>query len=48
MEWLFFIPFVTEKWSGGWFAEAFLRDKDAAGPEEKIGAYYWGVVCRNH
>jgi|GEM_PF-1308365 len=28
-------------------AEAFLRDKDAAGPEGKIGAYYWSVVCRN-
>ena len=28
-------------------AEAFLRDKDAAGPEAKIGAYYWGVVCGN-
>lgn len=27
-------------------AEAFLRDKDAGGPMEKIGAYYRCVVCR--
>ena len=28
-------------------AEAFIRDRDAAGPEKKIGAYYRGVVCAN-
>lgn len=29
-------------------AKAFLFDKDGPGPEEKLGAYYHGIVCADH